>query len=60
MKTKTEKDFKAVEFMRQVREEMSALYYEDREKYLDELKKAMANFLVRREESTSTESVGID
>ena len=49
MEMKMENDFKAVDFMRQVRDEMSALYYRDKKQYHDELKKAMADFLGERE-----------
>lgn len=50
METKTVKNFKAVDFTRQVRNEMSTLYYHDKAQYHDELKKAMADFLSDQEE----------
>lgn len=48
MQTKTENSFKAVEFMRQVRNDLSELYHTDKERYHNELKKSMANFLAER------------
>ena len=44
MKTKTN-SFKAVEFMRKVRDELSSVYRTDREQYYNELKKSMAEFI---------------
>lgn len=44
MKTKTN-NFKAVEFMRKVRDELSSVYRTDREKYYNELKHSMAEFI---------------
>jgi hypothetical protein len=44
MKTKTN-SFKAVEFMRKVRDELSSVYQTDREQYYNELKKSMAEFI---------------
>jgi len=49
METKNKKEFKAVDFMRKVREEMSALYHTDKKKYFEEIKKAMADFKRRQE-----------
>lgn len=45
METKTKNSFKAVEFMRQVRNDLSDLYQTDKERYHNELKKSMADFL---------------
>lgn len=45
METTTKNSFKAVEFMRQVRNDLSDLYHKDSERYHYELKKSMANFL---------------
>jgi hypothetical protein len=47
-KTKTEKKFKAVDFMREAREELTTLYHKDRKRYLSELKKAMKDFKKRQ------------
>ncbi len=48
MRTKNKKDFKAVDFMRKVREQMSTLYNTDKERYFEEIKKAMADFKTNR------------
>lgn len=48
MKTKTEKDFKAVDFMRKVRDQLSSLYTTDKKRYFEEIRKAMADFKVSR------------
>jgi hypothetical protein len=48
METKTKNSFKAVEFMRQVRNDLSDLYHTDKERYHNELKKSMADFLTKR------------
>jgi hypothetical protein len=56
MKTKnktTEKEFHAVEFMRQVRGELTQQYLQDKQKYLDYLKKAMEDFKVRQKKAFS-------
>ena len=44
----TDKGGKAVDFMRQVRKELSELYQSDQESYHKELKKTMADFLSTR------------
>lgn len=46
----TEKDFHAVEFMREKRNEMSKKYLEDKQQYLNDLKKAMEDFKQRQKE----------
>jgi hypothetical protein len=51
MKTKNEKDFKAVDFMRKVREELSNLYNTDKKRYFEEIKKAMADFKAARQQA---------
>ena len=43
-KTKLKKEFKAVEFMREVRNELSEEFLKDKKKYLKSLKDAMSNF----------------
>ena len=45
METKTKNTFKAVDFIRQGRNELSELYRSDKESYHKELKKTMADFL---------------
>lgn len=48
MKTKIEENFKAVDFMRKVREELSILYNKDKKRYFEEIKKAMTDFKATR------------
>lgn len=48
MKTQAKNKFKAVDYMRKVREELSTLIQTDPERYHKELKNSMADFLVRR------------
>ncbi|MCX6350265.1 MAG: hypothetical protein NTX03_00195 [Bacteroidetes bacterium] len=50
MKNKPEKKFKAVDFMRQIREEMSKLYNTDKQRYFEEIRKAMADFKATRQQ----------
>ena len=57
METKTKNTFKAVDFMRQVRNELSELYHSDKESYHKELKKTMADFLSTRTKSAA--NIGI-
>jgi hypothetical protein len=49
METNIKKDFKAVDFMRKIREELSNLYNTDRKRYFEEIKKAMEAFKVARQ-----------
>lgn len=44
MKSKVEKQFKAVEFMGKIREDLSALYNTDKRRYFKEIKKAKKDF----------------
>ncbi len=63
METKTKNSFNAVEFMRQVRNDLSDLYHSDKAIYRNELKKAMANFLAERKKpaaSTASPKLGLD
>ncbi len=53
-----ENDFHAVDFMRQVRSEMTAKYLQDKGKYLEDLKKAMDTFK-RRQEKAFKHSVAV-
>jgi hypothetical protein len=57
METKSEKDFKAVAFMRKVREEMSTLYHTDKKRYFEEIQKAMADFKAQRQKFTANKSI---
>jgi len=53
-KNKTiEKEFHAVEFMRQVRSELTQQYLKDKQKYLDYLKKAMEDFKLKQKKAYS-------
>ena len=54
METTIKNNFKAVDFMRQVRNELSDLYHTDKESYYNELKKSMADFLKVRTKPTTT------
>jgi hypothetical protein len=51
MKTKIEKEFKAVDFMRRVREELSNLYNTDKKRYFQEIQKAMTDFKASRKQA---------
>ncbi len=46
-------EFHAVDFMRQVRSELTAKYLKDKEQYLKDLKKAMEDFMRRQEKAYS-------
>ena len=47
---KDSKDFKAVEYMRGIREELNELYHSDKKKYLAQLKKSFDDFKKRQKE----------
>jgi hypothetical protein len=51
MKTNNEKEFKAVEFMRQVRAELTEEFLKDKQKYLDYLKRTMEEFKMRQKKA---------
>ncbi len=51
MKTNNKNKFKAVDFMRKVREELSNLYNTDKKRYFEEIKKAMEDFKLRQKVS---------
>ena len=51
MEPQTNESFKAVDFMRQVREDLSHLYSTDKQRYLEEIQKAMADFKTAREQA---------
>lgn len=57
-KTK-EKEFHAVEFMRQVRSELSEKYLQDKVQYLEDLKNAMEDFKRRQEKAYSQQEATI-
>lgn len=50
---KTEKEFHAVDFMRQVRSELTEQFLNDKQKYLDYLKKTMEDFKLRQKKAYS-------
>lgn len=58
METKTKNKFKAVDFMRQVRNDLSTLYHTDKERYHNELKKSMNDFLAARTKSATNIRLG--
>jgi len=48
MKTKAKSGFKAVEFMREIRRELSDLYAKDKKQYFNEIRRAMEAFKKQR------------
>ena len=54
MQTKIKSEFKAVDFMRSVRDELSELYHTDKEGFHNELKKSMEDFLTNRKSHQTT------
>jgi len=50
---KTEMEFHAVDFMRQVRSELTEQFLQDKQKYLDYLKKTMEDFKLRQKKAHS-------
>lgn len=58
METKIKNTFKAVDFMREVRNELSELYQTDKERYHKELKKTMNDFLLKRSKSATNINIG--
>ena len=59
METIPKKDFKAVDFMRKVREEMSTLYNTDKQRYFEEIRKAMADFKAKRKKPADNRINGL-
>ena len=53
MKTKEQAEFKAVAYMRQMRDELSILLQRDPKRFRDELKQSMAEFLARRQKNAA-------
>ena len=55
MKTnnKTDEEFHAVEFMRQVRTELTEQFAQDKQKYLEYLRKSMQDFKRKQEKAYS-------
>ncbi len=52
MKTKTKSNFKAVAYMRQVRDDLSKLIQTDSERFHNELKQTMADFIAKRQQAS--------
>ena len=50
---KNEEEFHAVDFMRQVRAELTEQFLNDKQTYLDYLKKAMDDFKLRQKKAYS-------
>ena len=50
---KAEKEFHTVDFMRQVRYELTEQFLKDKQKYLDYIKKAMEDFKIRQKKAYS-------
>ena len=57
METKIKNSFKAVDFMRQVRNDLSNIYHADKQRYHDELKKSMSDFLNLRTKPAANKSI---
>ncbi len=53
---KTTNDFHAVEFMRQVRHELTEEFLHDRQNYLDFLKNAMEDFKLRQNKASELQT----
>jgi len=51
MQAKIKSDFKAVDYMRQVRNELSTMIQTDNKRFHDELEHAMADFIARRQKA---------
>ncbi len=47
-KTKPKKEFDTIKFVRQVRENMTKFYHEDKERYVKNIRKSMEDFLATR------------
>ena len=56
MKTKIEHKFKAVDFMREVRNDLSSLYQSDKKRYHAELKQVLDEFLAERKKVASLDT----
>jgi len=57
METEIKKKFKAVEFMREVRNDLSDLYQSDKKRYHEELKQVMDEFLKERQIGSAIDTV---
>ena len=57
MQTKTNSDFKAVDYMRQVRNELSTLMQTDPKRFHYELKQTMADFIAKRQKASNQNGI---
>ena len=57
MQAKTKKNFKSVDYMRQVRNELSTMIQTDPKRFHDELKQTMADFLAKRKEANRQQGI---
>ena len=57
MQVKTKSDFKAVDYMRQIRTELSAMIQADPDRFHDELKQTMADFLAKRQKASRQQDI---
>ena len=57
MPTKTKSDFKAVDYMRQVRNELSTLMQTDPKRFHDELKETLADFIAKRQKHSHQQDI---
>jgi hypothetical protein len=57
METKIKNTFKAVVFMRQIRNELSDIYHTDKERYHRELKETMEDFLSARKKLATNNGI---
>lgn len=57
MQTKTKRDFKAVEYMRLVRDELSTMIQTDPKRFQNELNQTMIDFLERRKKASGKDDL---
>lgn len=57
MQTKIKSEFKAVDYMRQVRNELSDLIQTDANRFHQELKQTMTDFIAKRQKSSVKNSI---
>ncbi len=60
METTIKNSFKAVDFMREVRNELSEIYHTDKQHYHQELKKSMTDFLSSRTKSPANKGAAVN
>lgn len=57
MQTKTKSGFKAVDYMRQVRNELSTLMQTDPKHFHEELRRSMADFIAKRQKTNHQQGI---